>query len=195
GGHLENTGIYELLRRRCRFIIAGDAEGDPLMQFHGLADVMRYARIDLGVEIDIRLDDFRLDEHGCSRQHCAFGRILYPSSEGAPPEVGYLLYVKASLTRDEDGVVAEYRCRSPEFPHESTADQFFDERQFEAYRSLGYHAVDGLFDPIDSGADPPALTYPELADWFHGVELALSPHVDAVDRGEALSSARTEIEV
>jgi hypothetical protein len=29
GGHFENLGIYELVRRRCRFIVASDAGGDP----------------------------------------------------------------------------------------------------------------------------------------------------------------------
>ncbi len=194
GGHLENTGVYELLRRRCKFIIASDAEGDPLMQFHGLADVMRYARIDLGVEIEMSLDDMALGSDGYSKQHCAFGRIYYPARGAQPPEVGYLIYVKASLTRDEDGVVAEYRSRSPSFPHESTADQFFDERQFEAYRSLGYHAFDGLFEPIDSGDTPRAPTYPELLDWFRGIELALAPRVDAADQGGPLSAAWARIE-
>lgn len=194
GGHLENTGIYELLRRRCRFIVASDAECDPAMDFHALADVMRYARIDLGVEIEMRLDDFALDERGCSRRHCALGKIRYPARPGEPAETGYLLYVKASLTRDEDGVVAEYRARSPEFPHESTADQFFDERQFEAYRSLAYHAVDGLFEPEEPGAGPCRLTYPELVDWFHGVELALASHAEAADAGGPLTVPWAEVE-
>ena len=194
GGHLENTGIYELLRRRCRFIVAGDVEGDPEMAFHGLADLMRFARVDLGVEIEMRLDDFALDARGSCKQHCALGRIRYPAVDGVGAETGYLLYVKASLTRDEDGVVAEYRARSPQFPHESTADQFFDERQFEAYRSLGYHAVDGLFEPIEAGVEPQALTYPELTDWFIGVELALAPHVAAGDLGDSLTGPWSRVE-
>jgi hypothetical protein len=194
GGHLENTGMYELLRRRCRFIVASDVEGDPEMAFHGLADLMRYARIDLGVEIEMRLDDFILDAHGSCKQHCALGRIRYPALDDGVVETGYLLYVKASLTRDEDGVLAEYRARSPLFPHEPTADQFFDERQFEAYRSLGYHAVDGLFEPIEAGVEPHALTYPELADWFIGVELALAPRAFAVDVGDSLAGPWSRVE-
>jgi len=38
-------------------------------------------------------------------------------------------------------LIEEYRSRNDDFPHQSTADQVFDEAQFEAYRSLGEHAV------------------------------------------------------
>ena len=31
-----------------------------------------------------------------------------------------------------------YKGANPDFPDQSTADQFFDEEQFEAYRELGY---------------------------------------------------------
>jgi hypothetical protein len=55
------------------------------------------------------------------------------------------LYIKSSITGDEYEYVREYRERNPEFPHESTADQFFDETRFEAYRALGYHIGDQLF--------------------------------------------------
>ncbi len=36
GGHFENLGIYELVRRRCRYIIVGDAEQDEDFKFGGL---------------------------------------------------------------------------------------------------------------------------------------------------------------
>jgi Patatin-like phospholipase len=194
GGHLENTGLYELLRRRCRYIVAGDAETDPGLKFHGLADVMRYARIDLGVELDIPLDDLVLDAGGHCRRHCAFGRIHYPARGDEPPEVGYLLYVKASVTGDEDGIVSEYRSRSPDYPHEPTSDQFFDDRQFEAYRALGFHALDGLFEPLDAGVETHPITYPELVDRFRNLELALSPHADAADDGSPLAAQWAQVE-
>src|SRR6266542_1203738 len=72
--------------------------------------------------------------------HCAVGRILYP--EG--PD-GVLLYIKSSLTGDEDDYILDYKDRNPRFPHETTNDQFFTEEQFEVYRALGFHAADGFF--------------------------------------------------
>jgi hypothetical protein len=53
GGHLENLGAYELLKRRCRVIVAVDAEADPEMTFGSLVTLERFARIDLGIRIDL----------------------------------------------------------------------------------------------------------------------------------------------
>lgn len=139
GGHIENLAIYELLRRRCKYIIACDAEADPDMTFGGLAKLIRLARIDLSIDIDIELDALRKGENGFSNRHCAFGKIHYGGGE-----TGYLLYIKSSLSGDENEYIREYRSKNKDFPHESTGDQFFDEAQFEAYRALGYHIADKL---------------------------------------------------
>ena len=162
GGHIENLATIELLRRRCRYIITGDGEADPKHHFGGLATLIRYARIDLGIHIDINPEQIRLVDAAkdpCSKAHIAIGRIRYPEEAAH----GYLLYLKSSFTGDEDEVVVEYRNRNPTFPHESTADQFFDEGQFEAYRALGQHIGEGAL------AYAPAigkLTYAGLASWF-----------------------------
>ena len=135
GGHIENLAAIELLRRRCKFVVIGDGECDPHMYFSGLATLIRTARIDLGVHIDINLDELRLDADRRSEGHLAIGQIIYPGEK----ECGYLLYLKSSCTGDEDEVIGAYRHQSSTFPHETTADQFFNEGQFEAYRALGEH--------------------------------------------------------
>ena len=173
GGHFENTAIYELLRRRCRIIIAGDAEADPEMNFKGLATLQRYARIDLGVEITIRTDKLRpraaKDEPSKknreSSRHFAVGTITYPEvtvpgtgssdKKTIPGGTGYLLYLKSSLTGGENTVISEYARSHSEFPHESTADQFFGEGQFEAYRDLGRHVSESALDELDVSAPGP----------------------------------------
>jgi hypothetical protein len=146
GGHIENLGVYELLRRRCKYIIVVDGEEDSRMTFHGLTTLQRLAAIDLGVRIDIDLDDLRLNDQRLSRSHFRFCRIRYPrEGRGSEDEFGYLLYVKLSLTGNEGEFLRRYRLDYPAFPHDSTADQFFTEAQFEAYRSLGEHVGDKLF--------------------------------------------------
>ncbi|MBU1315999.1 MAG: patatin-like phospholipase family protein [Alphaproteobacteria bacterium] len=146
GGHIENLGVYELLKRRCRYIVAVDGESDPAMTFHALANLQRLAYIDMGVKLDADLDELRLQQTGFSRSHFRFCRIRYPTGvEAAPWEVGYLLYVKLSLTGNEGEFLRRYRLDEPMFPHHSTADQFFSETQFEAYRALGEHVGDKLF--------------------------------------------------
>jgi len=156
GGHIENLGIYELLRRRCRLIIAIDAEADPEMAFRSLVALQRYARIDLGVLIALPWAEIRDATRAASEEiaktgglpphaaphgpHCAVGEIIYPQNQR-----GILLYVKSSITGDENDYIVDYKRRFPTYPHESTADQLFSEEQFEAYRALGFHAVNEVF--------------------------------------------------
>jgi hypothetical protein len=164
GGHIENLATIELLRRRCKLIVIGDGECDPEMHFVGLATLLRTARIDLGIHIDINLDELRFNAERCSATHLVVGQIIYPGDQ----ERGYLLYLKSSCTGDEDEVIGEYRHRSPTFPHETTADQFFTEGQFEAYRALGQHigecAIAALA-PLRSASG--GITY---ADFAAGLE-------------------------
>ena len=146
GGHFDNIGVYELLRRRCQYIIVGDAEADTAMKFEAISYIMRLARIDFGIEIKIDLSDIKPDPvTGYSRSHCAVGRIEYPEGD-----FGYLLYFKASLTGDEPEHLNEYKVKHPQYPHQATADQWFDEQQFEAYRELGYHIGKEALAPLET---------------------------------------------
>jgi hypothetical protein len=166
GGHIENLGVYELLRRRCKYIIAIDGEHDPKMTFHGLTTLQRLADIDLGVKIDLKLDDLRLNAQGLSRSHFRFCRIRYPKDvRGSEELFGYLLYMKLSLTGNESEFIRRYRLDQPMFPHHSTADQFFTESQFEAYRSLGEHIGDKLFLRAIVGEMAEASSV-EVESWF-----------------------------
>jgi hypothetical protein len=158
GGHIENTGVYELLRRRCKFIICVDGESDPIFTFQGLMTLVRHAQIDFGVRIEPNLNDIRLDpKTGYSKCHFHLCRIHYPGG------IGLLLYIKLSVTGNESELIRRYRINNPDFPHQTTLDQFFDQEQFEAYRQLGIHATEGLFLPaLMSGVVQPA----SVPEWF-----------------------------
>jgi hypothetical protein len=159
GGHIENLGLYELLKRGCQLIIVIDGEADPEMSFASLLKAERYARIDLGVRIVLPWEKIaarsnrvsaamergrRLCRHG---PHCAVGKIVYAT--GAE---GIMLYFKSSLSGDEKDYILDYKRRNPRFPHETTGDQFFSEEQFEMYRALGFHMIDGFFSGRDEVA-------------------------------------------
>jgi hypothetical protein len=175
GGHLENLGLYELLRRRCKLIIAVDGEADPDLNFGSLITLERYARIDFGLRIDLPWAAIRDTSRGASAEilkrdglfpnqaakgpHCALGTIYYPRKEGETDEslsTGVLLYIKSSFTGDENDYIIDYKRRNPDFPHETTLDQLFTEEQFEVYRALGFHAVDSAFKLVDKVAMKPA---------------------------------------
>lgn len=146
GGHFDNLGLYELVRRRCRFIIVSDAGADPEAKFQDLGMAIRKCRTDFGVEIEINLKELHSDKpNGQSRWHCAVGTIRYDMATD-DATVGTLVYIRPSITGDEPSDVLEYRALHPNFPQESTVDQFFSESQFESYRALGRHVAKKVFD-------------------------------------------------
>jgi len=168
GGHIENLGVYELLRRRCKFITCVDGEADPDFHFAGLLTLVRHAQIDYGIRIEPDVKALRPDPAtGYSQTHALFCRIHYPEVKYADEvvrkaETGLLLYMKLSVTGNETELINRYRALHPDFPHESTADQFFKEEQFEAYRQLGVHVAEGLFSPALRNYTTPAT----VSDWF-----------------------------
>ena len=158
GGHIENMAVYELLRRRCKFIICVDGEADPTCTFQGLMTLVRHAQIDFGIVMVPQLDGIRPAANtGFSRSHFHLCRIHYP--EGT----GLLLYLKLSVTGNESELIRRYRANHPAFPHETTLDQFFDQEQFEAYRQLGAHVAHGMFSHALMNNQAPPATIP---DWF-----------------------------
>lgn len=142
GGHFENTGLYELVRRHMRYIILVDTGQDATTVGADLARAIRRVREDFGVEIDIDLHPFEAPAAtGVDRSvrlsaaHVAVGTIHYDRMY----DVGTLVVLKPTLTGDEPLDVLAYAKLNSQFPHQSTADQFFDSAQWEAYRRLGTH--------------------------------------------------------
>lgn len=170
GGHIENLGVYELLRRRCKVIIAVDAEADAPMNFSSLVTLQRYARIDLGIIIDLPWTPIRNatgewmkcnagkpsdpPPRSSAGPHVAVGRIDYGGGE-----TGYLVYIKSSLSGDENDYIRDYARRNDTFPHETTGDQFFSEEQFEVYRALGFHMTHSFLTE-DAAADAIVVNVP-----------------------------------
>lgn len=163
GGHLENLGIYELLRRRCKFIIAVDGEADPAMQCSSMMKLVRYARIDFGIDVHFDPKEFANQDSGFAKSHFALGVVDYGKANSDPTdqqrELGIIIYLKNNLTGNESPDVLEYYQRKPDFPHAHIKDQFFDEEQFEAFRSLGHHVADeAMGDDIFDGFVPDDLS-------------------------------------
>ena len=148
GGHFENLGLYEMVLRRCHYIVVSDAGEDPLCSFADLGGAVRKIRIDFGISIEF--DEIaiypRSDEEvrNSKGRNCAIGRIRYSEVDGPEAEDGLLIYIKPACYGDEPRDIYEYFKSNQAFPHESTADQFFTESQFESYRMLGVHTMERL---------------------------------------------------
>ncbi len=148
GGHFDDLGLYEMVRRRCRFVLMIDAGADPDAQFDDLGNAVRKVLIDQ--DIRIRFDPpvsigSRTTPATPSLTY-ACGKIHYP--EGGPD--GEIVYVKPCYLPNVPIDVRAYGSASKTFPHEATLEQWFTESQFESYRRLGEFQIDSLTDQHDT---------------------------------------------
>jgi hypothetical protein len=159
GGHYENLGLVEALRRRCRRIICIDGGGDTPPLLSGLADAIRLAQAELGVKITLEEnpdygvgnlapgsgklpnDDkaFASLKPRLSRGCVARGKIVYPEASGLPADkrTGMLVFAKAVVWQGCPDWLLTYAAANEEFPHDPTTNQWFNEGQFAAYTALG----------------------------------------------------------
>jgi hypothetical protein len=159
GGHFENTAAYELIRRRAPRIIVLDNGHDDEYAFDDVANMVRKARIDLDAEIEFfnaeelwnfvdasvrkyfaTPEEFRSNPDGLA--YATLARVRYAEAPDAP---GLMLVVKPRVTGVEPLDILNYKDANPDFPQQSTTDQFYDEAQWESYRSLGYWIAAQLF--------------------------------------------------
>ena len=111
GGHYENLGLYELLRRRCKYIIAISADNDDLdasFDMGNLGRAVRHARVDFGVEVKMGPLVPLLHNHetGETESYFAAGEIIFPN--GRPPgtkdperEKGTIIFIKSGILKDK----------------------------------------------------------------------------------------------
>jgi hypothetical protein len=179
GGHYENLGLWEMVARRCRFIIVSDAGCDPRYTFDDLANAVRRIRLDLGIPIQFPPIDLTRAGQGQTNPHAAIGKIRYGVVDGPDAPNGTILYLKATLSGDEPVDVKNFAFADPTFPHDSTGNQFFDEARFESYRTLGFHTVLSIAGGLRNLTDAEALcdaARKALADMAH----AKQPVVESV---------------
>jgi hypothetical protein len=145
GGHFDNLGLYEMIRRKCKHIMVIDGGCDPNFRLDDLGNAVRKCRIDFGATI--KFDSSLKDLVGRKRRW-AVADIDYDAVHK-----GHLIYLKPLMLKprssDEPLDVRAYHAQHDSFPHEPTADQFFSESQFESYRQLGLHSV-AKFPPMTS---------------------------------------------
>jgi hypothetical protein len=230
GGHIENLGVYELLRRGCRLIIAVDAGEDKMYTFADLNNLLIRARNELGLEIRFRHDEQPEElirprpSQVYSKKRFAVAdiyqwwedkKVINPTTQQEenqiinfkePLKVGTFIYVKSSvlapagkpyLSEDEDPLkygTYKYKIYHPDFPHESTADQFFDEIQWEAYFQLGRYIGAEILNVNDleyyEDNPAPQISVDQLLAWFDDKKALFAP--PAVAEKEAIKPAEGE---
>ena len=155
GGHFENLALYELVRRRLETIVVVDAGADPNFDFDDLQNALARIEDDFGTEVRLIDPLATLIPKGETQHYprdvqyanAGFIRatLVYPSNEaGGEAKKGTLYLIKTTMIRRLPMSVRAYKNTHRDFPDESTADQFFGEVQFEAYRRLGYQLGEQL---------------------------------------------------
>jgi hypothetical protein len=175
GGHFDNTGLYALVERACRYIVICDCGADPRRGFEDVGNAIRRCRIDFGVEIDLQIDDFMTSTlTGLCRTHVAWGTIRYQPEHlrmlgppPLPPSTGKILWVKPTVDLGDAADVKQYQRGHEEFPQQPTTDQWYDKSQFESYRRLGYESALEAFDDAYTSATPLIKgDFASISRWF-----------------------------
>ena len=176
GGHIENLAAYELIRRRLKYLVCVDGGMDGTMTCADLNRLQRLIAIDFGYRLEFDASDLQL-VNGYSSNYGLLVKIDYTPDEPDPKkkQLGWMLYLKLAMLGTESSYVLDYRRENPLFPHQTTLDQFFDESQFEAYRSLGQSAAENFLSP-EFGTDRVAT----IDAWFKALARYL-----LTDTGEA----------
>jgi hypothetical protein len=154
GGHYENLGLVELLRRGCTEIYCFDASGGEIPG--ALGDAIALARSELGVEIEIdpaplvmrRPGDGTAQpaggvqdgaagissEEDLAQKSVVTGKFTYRDEHKTP---GVLVYARNVMTADSPWDTKAYHHVDRKFPDDTTMDQFYTDQRFESYRVLG----------------------------------------------------------
>lgn len=155
GGHFENLGIYELVRRRCKLIVASDASCDSTYACSDLHNAMERCRTDFGVEIEMKADEIgKIRPAGQpprAQAHYAVGAVHYTPGNSA--DDGVLIYLKPALVATDGADILGYATQNTAFPHDTTANQWFDELRFENYRAIGEATGRSAIDVIQSNIE------------------------------------------
>ncbi|MDQ6995833.1 MAG: patatin-like phospholipase family protein [Mariprofundus sp.] len=147
GGHFENLALYELVRRRVKTIVVCDGAADAGYTFSDFSNFVEKVRVDFGATVNMpsllrMCPTPAYDSHGNKKNQFAVdtaekgylvGEIIYDDGS-----TGTLAYIKTTMIEKLPKDIYGYQSAHADFPDETTADQFFDEKQFEAYRELGY---------------------------------------------------------
>ncbi len=176
GGHSENSGALSLLERGCRFILVADNGQDQNFSFSDLEIFIRTARTDLGIEVCVAdaaatrayvgrnnvkpFLNMAPQWRDAAKEAEGPGMALLLSAtriDEATPETTYIVWLKPRVFAGLPSDIATYAAENQPFPHQSTADQFFDEAQWESYRRLGYEMARHLFATPSQMKDVPVI--------------------------------------
>ncbi len=158
GGHYENLGLVELLRRGCTDVYCLDASGvgGDGAEFKTLGDAIALARSELNVEIEFSGEEGENPDElspgkdeSVAKRDVVTATIKYPPRpDGRPGATGTLVYVRNTMTAKAPWDVRAHHESDPRFPNNPTVDQLYTDQKFDAYRVLGVRAGAGAYERL-----------------------------------------------
>lgn len=155
GGHWENLGLVELIRRKASVIIAVDSSLNEPYSFKAFVEAVELAELECGARITIEdgngLEEMRPGNSPRPPKNWCLATIDYPSdSEGSEAFQGRMLYIKAQASDAMPLDILRYAKEDPSFPNYSTANQLLTDKEFCHLAVLGREStirgVDEHFD-------------------------------------------------
>jgi hypothetical protein len=140
GGHYENLGLVELIRRGENEIYCFDASGDTVDTFGTMAEAMRLAREELNVEIHFDPHPLEADDKtGRSPFGATAAWLTRHGVDNTPEPYGWIVFAKLEVAEHAPFDIIDLARTLPKFPSHPTADQLYTDQKFEAYRALGHY--------------------------------------------------------
>jgi hypothetical protein len=153
GGHYDNLGLVELLKRRCEWIWCIDASGDDIESFSTLGQAIALAQAEYDIKVSVDpIGTMQPDKDTPEYVKSPFctATITYPPTTlGGKEGTGTLVVVKAGVPEHAPWAVDYYRAGHPSFPNDSTLHQLYTAERFDAYVALGNFSMELAFQ--DSG--------------------------------------------
>ena len=146
GGHYDNLGLVEALRRGASNIVVLDASGDKVDTWFTLGGAVALARADVGVEIELDPTTMRPP----AQQGLAPGQVVRPWAHGkfsrpqevtGLPQEGKIWVCKLGWWDGAPWDVRAYGGGHSTYPTDSTLEQLYDATEFAAYQQLGAASV------------------------------------------------------
>jgi hypothetical protein len=158
GGHFENLGLYELIRRKAKVILVVDGEADPSKSLSALVSAARRVNEDFSATISFDPDGGPASLFSTTAMHYPEGSsysrrsFLVAQINYKDGSTGLIIYLKALIPKELSFVSLGYKAKNPDFPNQTTLDQFFSPDQFEAYRELGYQIAWSMLKDLELDA-------------------------------------------
>jgi hypothetical protein len=156
GGHYENLGLVELIRRRCTEVWCIDASGDPPGTAVSLAESLTIITSELGLDVDVDLSSFEVDTDASELNFPVIRRVWNQGSIraqfGSGSYVCKVHIVKLGMDSETSSRIGALRRRYRKFPYDSTLNQLYTAERFDLYRDLGFDSTRRAISASEQGS-------------------------------------------